>query len=157
MRQTVVLLTVFLMLTSASIPARAALDADAIGSAAGAAATTAVDGVVRIGWSRDDVAVQVDGMPFRPQAGLGSWAAFKETPGGAMVMGDTVVAVEERIDEGGPDRHRMARQRDVSRCGVELDQEIQAERIGRRLVEDPLGTSALSVMQSAIDPVGVGA
>ncbi len=95
MRQTVVSLTVFLMLTSASIPAPAALDADAIGNAAGAAATTAADGVVRIGWSRDDVAVQVDGMPFRPQAGLGSWAAFKETPEGAMVMGDTVVFQDE--------------------------------------------------------------
>jgi len=36
------------------------------------------DGVVRIGWSRTDVAVTVDGAHLDPTAGLGSWAAFKE-------------------------------------------------------------------------------
>ncbi len=72
------------------------LDADAIGRAAGTPVTVKPDGVVRIGWSRDDVAVTVDGMPFRPQAGLGSWAAFAELPSGdAMVMGDTVVFEDE--------------------------------------------------------------
>lgn len=95
MRQTILILTVFLTATLAPSPTYAALDADAIGNAAGATATTVADGVVRIGWSRDDVAVQVDGMPFRPQAGLGSWAAFKETSSGAMLMGDTVVFQDE--------------------------------------------------------------
>ena len=71
------------------------LDADAIGAAAGAKATTTPDGVVRIGWPRTDVAVQVDGMPLKPFAGLGSWAAFKSAPHGAMVMGDTVVFEDE--------------------------------------------------------------
>ena len=79
----------------ACMPADAALDADAIGKAADTKATTQSDGVVRIGWSRTDVAVQVDGMDFKPQAGLGSWAAFKESPKGAMVMGDTVVFQDE--------------------------------------------------------------
>jgi hypothetical protein len=71
------------------------LDADRISAAAGAKATTTPDGVVRIGWPRTDVAVTVDGMPLKPFAGLGSWAAF--TPGrhGAMVMGDTVVFQDE--------------------------------------------------------------
>lgn len=77
------------------VPAHAALDADAIGNAAGTTAASQPDGVVRIGWSRSDVDVHVDGMPFKPQAGLGSWAAFKESPKGAMVMGDTVVFQDE--------------------------------------------------------------
>src|SRR5207248_9649309 len=52
------------------------LDADRIGAAAGTKATTTKDGVVRIGWPRTDVKVTVDGMPLKPFAGLGSWAAF---------------------------------------------------------------------------------
>jgi hypothetical protein len=70
------------------------LDADRIAAAAGTKAATK-DGVVRIGWARDDVAVQVDGMPLQPFAGLGSWAAFTPAPHGAMVMGDTVVFQDE--------------------------------------------------------------
>src|SRR6266446_895371 len=70
------------------------LDADKIATAAGTK-TTAKDGVVRIAWARDDVAVTVDGMPLPPFAGLGSWAAFTAAPHGAMVMGDTVVFQDE--------------------------------------------------------------
>lgn len=73
----------------------AALDANAIGKAAGTKATTTPDGVVRIGWPRTDVKVSVDGMPLKPFAGLGSWAAFTAAPHGAMVMGDTVVFEDE--------------------------------------------------------------
>ncbi|MBI1914444.1 MAG: DUF1259 domain-containing protein [Planctomycetes bacterium] len=76
------------------------LDADKIGAAAGTKATVK-DGVARIAWARTDVKVEVDGMPLKPFAGLGSWAAF--TPAGAparagrgaMVMGDTVVFQDE--------------------------------------------------------------
>jgi hypothetical protein len=71
------------------------LDADKIGAASGTKATTTPDGVVRIGWPRTDVAVEVDGMTLKPFAGLGSWAAFKAAPHGAMVMGDTVVFQDE--------------------------------------------------------------
>jgi hypothetical protein len=71
------------------------LDADKIGTAAGAKATTTPDGVVRIGWPRTDVKVTVDGMPLKPFAGLGSWAAFTPAKHGAMVMGDTVVFQDE--------------------------------------------------------------
>ncbi len=39
------------------------LDADKVGAAAGMKATTTKDGVVRIGWPRTDVKVEVDGMP----------------------------------------------------------------------------------------------
>jgi hypothetical protein len=71
------------------------LDGEKIGQAAGTKATTAPDGVVRIGWARTDVAVTVDGMPLKPFAGLGSWAAFTPTKLGSMVMGDTVVFQDE--------------------------------------------------------------
>jgi hypothetical protein len=73
----------------------APLDAGRIGQAAGTQATTTPDGVVRIAWARTDVAVTVDGMPLKPFAGLGSWAAFTPAPPGAMVMGDTVVFQDE--------------------------------------------------------------
>ncbi len=73
----------------------AKLDEDRIGTAAGSKATTTPDGVVRIAWARTDVTVTVDGMPFKPAAGLGSWAAFTATKPGAMVMGDTVVFQDE--------------------------------------------------------------
>jgi hypothetical protein len=71
------------------------LDAGPIGRAAGTQTTTAPDGVVRIAWGRTDVAVSVDGMPLKPFAGLGSWAAFTPASHGAMVMGDTVVFQDE--------------------------------------------------------------
>src|SRR5262249_49766061 len=48
-----------------------------------------------IAWARTDVAVKVDGMALKPPAGLGSWAAFRPTEHGAMVMGDTVVFQDE--------------------------------------------------------------
>ncbi len=71
------------------------LDPEVIEKASGASASQAPDGVVRIGWPRTDVRVLVDGMPFRPFAGLGSWAGFAPTERGAMVMGDTVVFQDE--------------------------------------------------------------
>jgi hypothetical protein len=71
------------------------LDSEKIAAAAATKTTTAQDGVVRIAWARNDVAVTVDGMPMKPFAGLGSWAAFKAAPHGAMVMGDTVVFQDE--------------------------------------------------------------
>jgi hypothetical protein len=73
----------------------AKLDADRIAAASGAKVTTAPDGVMRIAWGRTDIAVKVDGMPLKPFAGLGTWAAFTPTEHGAMVMGDTVVFGDE--------------------------------------------------------------
>src|SRR6516225_5551695 len=71
------------------------LDANTIATASGAKTTVAPDGVVRIGWPRDDVKVDVDGVQLKPFAGLGTWAAFTKAPHGAMVMGDTVVFQDE--------------------------------------------------------------
>ncbi len=76
-------------------PAVIQLDPKQVEDGAEAKATVTADGVVRIAWARTDVAVRVDGMPLRPFAGLGSWAAFKASERGAMVMGDTVVFQDE--------------------------------------------------------------
>ena len=90
-------LMVIAVLTLACDSATAAsLDAGAIGKAAGTKATLQSDGVVKIGWSRTDVPVTVDGMRLAPAAGLGTWAAFTPMAGNrAMVMGDTVVFQDE--------------------------------------------------------------
>jgi len=80
-------------LSSAEQPHK--LDMQKIADASGAKATTTPDGVVRNAWARNDVKVAVDGMPMKPFAGLGSWAAFTAAPPGAMVMGDTVVFQDE--------------------------------------------------------------
>src|SRR5271166_5353550 len=92
----------FLLATIALAPSGPALgqdhsrlDAERIGTAAATKATTTDDGVVRIAWARNDVPVKVDGMPLKPFAGLGSWAAFTKAPHGAMAMGDTVVFQDE--------------------------------------------------------------
>jgi hypothetical protein len=90
---------VAILLTFFAIPSPASseggLDADRIGAASGTKATTTPDGVVRIAWARKDVPVKVDGVPLKPFAGLGSWAAFTKAQHGAMVMGDTVVFQDE--------------------------------------------------------------
>jgi hypothetical protein len=88
------LVIVGLALACGSVAA-ASLDAAAIGKAAGTKATAQNDGVVKIGWSRSDVPVTVDGMRLPPAAGLGSWAAFAPMGNQAMVMGDTVVFQDE--------------------------------------------------------------
>jgi uncharacterized protein DUF1259 len=80
---------------SAPLAAEKGLDSDRIAAASGAKAATTPDGVVRIAWARTDVPVKVDGVPLKPFAGLGSWAAFSKAPHGAMVMGDTVVFQDE--------------------------------------------------------------
>lgn len=91
--------TVLLVLTLGMAPVFAAnkLDPAIIGEASGTTPSVAEDGVVRIGWSRTDVAVTVDGMTLPPAAGLGSWAAFSAMGERTMVMGDTVV-FEDEVD-----------------------------------------------------------
>ena len=73
------------------------LDKSVIEKAAGTRATIQGE-VVRIGWVRNDVKVEIDGVAFPPAAGLGSWATFKPTGrkgDDAIVMGDTVVFRDE--------------------------------------------------------------
>ncbi|MGH8042378.1 MAG: DUF1259 domain-containing protein [Rudaea sp.] len=90
-------LAAVLLCVAASTHAAGRLDKKVIAEASGASVTTTPDGIVRIGWSRTDVAVTVDGMKLAPAAGLGSWAAFAPMGNGAMVMGDTVV-FEDEVD-----------------------------------------------------------
>ena len=85
------------------------LDANAIAAASGTKTTVTPDGVVRIGWARDDVKVHVDGAPLKPFAGLGSWAAFSAAPHGAMVMGDTVVFQDEQSLRSALDAQKAVR------------------------------------------------
>jgi len=90
------LIAVLALVAVCNSQAALALDVAAIEQAAGTKASVKDDGVVRIGWSRDDVPVSVDGMNLPPAAGLGSWASFKALPNGkVMVMGDTVVFEDE--------------------------------------------------------------
>ena len=97
MKTKIVLLVLVIALTASFMPAQTGqrLDANKIGAAAQSKATVTPDGVVRLGWPRADVPVTVDGLPLKPFAGLGSWAAFTAAPHGAMVMGDTVVFQDE--------------------------------------------------------------
>ena len=53
------------------------------------------EGVYKVTFPRDDVKVVVGGWTMPPFMGLGTWAAFKETNAGAMVMGDTVLFEDE--------------------------------------------------------------
>src|SRR6478736_1873608 len=53
------------------------------------------EGVYRIGFSRSDVAIAVDGSKMPPFMGLGTWAAFTQGHTEAMVMGDTVLFEDE--------------------------------------------------------------
>src|SRR5881296_4391209 len=53
------------------------------------------EGVYRVTFPRGDVKVAVDGWTMPAFMGLGTWAAFTETPNGAMVMGDTVLFEDE--------------------------------------------------------------
>lgn len=78
-------------------PLRQPIEASVIERAAGAKASTEVDGVVRITWARTDVTVNVDGQTLPPSAGLTSWAAFQTIVGGALLAGDTVV-FEDEVD-----------------------------------------------------------
>lgn len=88
----------FLAFCIACVPVQATdIDPARILEASGAEAKKQPDGVVRIGWSRADVSVEVDGLRLPPAAGLGSWAAFAPMGDAAMVMGDTVV-FEDEVD-----------------------------------------------------------
>jgi len=63
--------------------------------------------VVRFGMPRKDLHVMVAGTAVKPGLALGSWAAFKSTEKGAMVMGDLVLTEDEvepvmqKLQEGG--------------------------------------------------------
>ncbi len=65
------------------------------------------DGTYRFAFPRGDLHVTVDGVVIKPALALGGWIAFKVMPGGAVAMGDLVLAEREltpvvtRLQAGG--------------------------------------------------------
>lgn len=64
-------------------------------------------GVMRFSFPRSDLRVTVGPVAVRPALALGSWLAFRRASGGAMAMGDLVLAEDEvapvisRLQQGG--------------------------------------------------------
>jgi hypothetical protein len=77
-------------------PKSAPLDERAVAAATGGKPESA-DGVIKVTFPRNDVAVEVDGAKLAPFLGLASWAAFIPGKPGieAMVMGDFVLFEDE--------------------------------------------------------------
>ena len=68
----------------------------AVEQALGKAGTAMPGGVMRFAFPRDYLGVAVDSVTIRPAFALGSWIAFLRVPGGgAMAMGDLVLAEDE--------------------------------------------------------------
>ncbi|HEX8906069.1 MAG TPA: DUF1259 domain-containing protein, partial [Longimicrobiaceae bacterium] len=82
-------------------------DWDAVTRALGRPGTEQPGGVMRYAFPRADLRVAVDGVAIRPALALGSWIAFRRAAGGAMAMGDLVLAENEiapvisRLQQGG--------------------------------------------------------
>jgi hypothetical protein len=86
------------LLTAAPALADPAIDGAAIERLTGAHGSwNDAEGVFKVTVPRDDMAVKVAGIAIVPAQGLSSWAAFRAGPGGAVVMGDIVVA-ESQVD-----------------------------------------------------------
>jgi len=84
------------ILAATSVSALATLDTGKIDEITGLKGKlNEKEGVYKVTFPRDDVKVVVDGWTMPPFMGLGTWAAFKETKSGAMVMGDTVLFEDE--------------------------------------------------------------
>jgi len=82
-------------------------DWSAVGAALGKTGTEMPGGVYRVGLPRTDLHVTVDGVAIKPGFALGSWLAFRNHGGTAMVMGDLVLTDDEvnpvmkKLAEGG--------------------------------------------------------
>lgn len=70
-------------------------DAEAIGEAAGVGAEVADGGVVRLAWSREDLAVVLDGLPLPPAAGLMSVATITPGRSAALMLAEIVLEEHE--------------------------------------------------------------
>jgi hypothetical protein len=90
-----------------STPSHAQSDWRAVGQALGKEGSVRPGEVYRVGLSRSDLKVTLDGVEIEPGLALGTWVAFKEIGDGAMLTGDLVLAedevnpVMERLLEGG--------------------------------------------------------
>jgi hypothetical protein len=66
-----------------------------VGQALGKTGAVQAGGVYRVGLPRSDLKVTLDGVAIKPSLALGSWVAFREMDGEAMVMGDLVLTQTE--------------------------------------------------------------
>ena len=92
------LTVVLLPLISARVIAQESGGGDwaAVTSAIGRPGTVQNDGVMKYGFPRSDLEVDLAGVRIKPALALGSWVAFKATGRGrAMVMGDLVLTEAE--------------------------------------------------------------
>jgi hypothetical protein len=78
-----------------ALPAHAASDWAAVGQALGKTGSVQAGGVYRVGLPRSDLKVTLDGVAIKPALALGSWVAFRDMDGQAMVMGDLVLTHDE--------------------------------------------------------------
>jgi len=87
--------------------ASASSDWKAVESAMGRPGQAQPGDVMKFAMPRKDLHVTLEGVVIKPGLALGSWAAFKQTSGRAMVMGDIVLTEEEvqpvmsKLQEGG--------------------------------------------------------
>src|SRR2546428_3366565 len=63
--------------------------------ALGRAGTVQPDGAYKVSFPRADLSVTADGVAIKPALALGSWAAFNQSGGHAMAMGDLVLLESE--------------------------------------------------------------
>ena len=76
-------------------PAMATTDWNAVGNALGKTGSVQAGSVYRVAFPRSDLHVSLDGVAIKPALALGSWVAFQEMGGEAMVMGDLVLTHDE--------------------------------------------------------------
>lgn len=94
MRRALPLVALFLPLT---LMAQAPLAApwDSVGKILKTSGTM-TGGYYRFGWSRRDITLKIGDVPVAPSLALGAWAGFAaDSSGGAMMMGDLVLAPDE--------------------------------------------------------------
>ncbi|MDR9764128.1 DUF1259 domain-containing protein [Rhizobium redzepovicii] len=85
-----------ILLLAVIVPANAETDWSAVGKALGRSGAQAAGGVYRVGLSRSDLKVNLDGVQLKPALALGSWLAFKPMADrDTMMMGDLVLTQPE--------------------------------------------------------------
>ncbi|HEY8132678.1 MAG TPA: DUF1259 domain-containing protein [Thermoanaerobaculia bacterium] len=86
-----------LLVLSTLIAAAPKQDWKNVADALGRAGTLQPDGAYKVSFPRSDLTVTAGGVTIKPALALGSWAAFHETGGHAMAMGDLVL-LESEVD-----------------------------------------------------------
>src|SRR3954451_9342309 len=90
----------FLVLAlAAASPAHAETDWKQVEQALGRTAAEQPGGVHRFGLPRSDLKVTLDGVAIKPALALGSWLAFRDAAGQAMVMGGRT-STEAEVNPG---------------------------------------------------------